>query len=278
MRSRNFGSIFNGISNGILVPLADMLNHSRPRQTSWEYKQDEEAFVITALTHLRKGDQVLDSYGRRDNRRLFFCYGFVEDDNLDGNMCSPNTTLIAILPRHPEQLADATAPEECVRSSTEERKLDEDEDCGFFWNSIVLDVMEKVDEGSEVDEDPVQFAFPDKTQTNFGAILSYRSQWLLKNSQVFNGNTVILPDDLHYDHSDSRYLHLSMCHDDTGTTTAFGIISLRPHQSFLTRSCACCWRRRSSSTRWSERCRCTRRRTRSLSCAARCRWRTSSWC
>ena len=114
MRSRNFGSVFNGISNGILVPLADMLNHSRPRQTSWEYKQDEEAFVITALTHLRKGDQVLDSYGRRDNRRLFFCYGFVEDDNLDGNMCSPNTTLIAILPRHPEQLADATAPEECV--------------------------------------------------------------------------------------------------------------------------------------------------------------------
>lgn len=186
---------------------------------------NEEAFVITALTHLRKGDQVLDSYGRRDNRRLFFCYGFVEDDNLDGNLCSPNTALIAILPRHPETIANATTPEACVHSSMEERKLDEDEDCGFFWNSIVIDVMEKVDEGNEVDDDPVRFAFPPKSMTIFGAILSYRSQWLLQSSQVFSGNIVILPDDMHYDHSDSRYLHLSMCHDDTGTTTAFGVIS-----------------------------------------------------
>lgn len=47
--------------------------------------------MITALTKLYKGDQVFDSYGRKDNRRLFFCYGFVEDDNQDGNGCSPNT-------------------------------------------------------------------------------------------------------------------------------------------------------------------------------------------
>ena len=77
-----------------------MLNHVRPRQTSWEYKPEEDAFVITALTKLYKGDQVFDSYGRKDNRRLFFCYGFVEDDNQDGNGCSPNTVPVAVLPRH----------------------------------------------------------------------------------------------------------------------------------------------------------------------------------
>jgi singapore isolate B (sub-type 7) whole genome shotgun sequence assembly, scaffold_8 len=197
-----------------------MLNHVRPRQTIWEYKPEEDAFVITALIKLYKGDQVFDSYGRKDNRRLFFCYGFVEDDNLDGNECSPNTVAVAILPRYLDELDGRTTGKECVRSSSEYHELDPDEDCGFFFNRLVLSVVED----SEVQ--PTETTHPALTDGSFGSFLHERSQWICDHSPVFVNNLVTMRDDLFYDHSRSRYAFLSMCHDDAGTTTISGIISL----------------------------------------------------
>lgn len=203
-----------------------MLNHTRPRQTTWEYDDKEKAFVITSLLNLRQGAQVMDSYGRRDNRRLLFSYGFVEDDNLDGNFCSPDTVAIAILPRRYHTLPHAETPEDCVSASPEEFLLDEDADCGEFWNSIILDVMEKVDSGEEKELTAgIPMVPVDPSLQTFGAELSRRSQWICEHSAVFSSNLLNFDGDLHYDHSDARYVYLSRCHDDAGTVTVFGIIS-----------------------------------------------------
>lgn len=214
------------MDNGILVPLADMLNHSRPRQSTWEFNENEDAFIITAVTKLYAGDQVMDSYGRRDNRRFFFTYGFVEDDNMDGNYCSPNTVPIAILHSHPTAMNGLTNPLDGVSQTIEEKSIDEEIDCGFFWNSIVLDTMELVDSGLDKEmEKKKEEIVPDINDTCYGSCISYRSQWLMKNSSVFCASLISLDSDVLYDHSCSQYACLSMCHDDAGTTTIFSIIS-----------------------------------------------------
>ena len=45
------------------------------------------------------------------------------------------------------------------------------------------------------------------------------------NSSVFTSNLVVMNDCTFYDHSQSQYAFLSMCHDDAGTTTIFSVIS-----------------------------------------------------
>ena len=42
------------------VPLADMLNHYRPRQTKWAFDNKRNAFLIHSLTVLNAGQQVYD--------------------------------------------------------------------------------------------------------------------------------------------------------------------------------------------------------------------------
>lgn len=201
-----------------------MINHSRPRQTTWEYNQEEDAFIITALTKLYAGNQIMDSYGRRDNRRLFFCYGFVEDDNLDGNGCSPNTVSVAICSRHPTSMNDCERPIDAVTQSTEELHLDEDEDCGFFWNSMVMDVMDQVDAGTEDVEVP-QEILPSTEDRNLGAQVSYRMQWVLAHSKLISNNLYTIDHDCLYDHADSQYAFLSMCYDDAGMSMSMSFIS-----------------------------------------------------
>ena len=114
-----------------------------------------------------------------------------------------------------------------TRCSLQKYLLDEEEDCGIFWNSIILDVIEKVDMGEEKE---LMYMIPevavDPSVNTFGAELSRRSQWICSHSSVFSANIMNFDGDLHYDHSDARYVYLSMCHDDAGTTTVLGIISL----------------------------------------------------
>jgi hypothetical protein len=90
--------------------------------------------------------------------------------------------------------------------------------------------MEKMDAGEPVgtDAEEIQYDMPLRSDRSFCSVLSYRTQYVMKNSKVYSANTVVLEDNFHYDHSDAKYLYLSMSHDDTGTTTAFGIISLNP--------------------------------------------------
>jgi len=97
--SRIFGLKIEGKKTDAFVPLAgntnkehdmemltllDMLNHRRPKQTSWAYDQEKAAFVIKAIDDIPRGEQVYDSYGKKCNSRFLMNYGFIAEDN-DGN-------------------------------------------------------------------------------------------------------------------------------------------------------------------------------------------------
>jgi len=79
--SRIFGITINGVKTDGFVPLADMLNHRRPRQTTWYYDDIKEGFIIDACDDIPRGSQVYDSYGRKCNSRFFLNYGFINQDN-----------------------------------------------------------------------------------------------------------------------------------------------------------------------------------------------------
>ena len=79
--SRIFGMEIDGKTTDGFVPLADMLNHSRPRQTSWTYDQKRSGFVVEAMESIPKGVQVMDSYGKKCNSRFLLNYGFIVRNN-----------------------------------------------------------------------------------------------------------------------------------------------------------------------------------------------------
>jgi len=81
--TRIFGMVIDGIKTEGLVPMADMLNHKRPRETKWTYQQSRKGFVITTLNPIEKDCEVFDSYGRKCNSRFFVNYGFVPEENED---------------------------------------------------------------------------------------------------------------------------------------------------------------------------------------------------
>lgn len=79
--SRIFGMQIDGVKTDGFVPYADMLNHRRPRQTSWNYDQEKGGFVIDALEDIARGEEVLDSYGKKCNSRFLLNYGFINRNN-----------------------------------------------------------------------------------------------------------------------------------------------------------------------------------------------------
>lgn len=79
--SRIFGITVNGTKTDAFVPYADMLNHKRPRETSWYYSDDHEGFLIEACEDLARGAPVHDSYGKKCNSRFFLNYGFINMNN-----------------------------------------------------------------------------------------------------------------------------------------------------------------------------------------------------
>ena len=79
--SRIFGIQVEGVKTDGFVPYADMLNHKRPRQTSWTYTDDRQGFIIEALEDIKRGEQVYDSYGKKCNTRFLLNYGFINLDN-----------------------------------------------------------------------------------------------------------------------------------------------------------------------------------------------------
>jgi histone-lysine N-methyltransferase SETD3 len=79
--SRIFGITVNNVKTDGFVPLADMLNHRRPRQTTWYYDDSRDAFIIDACDDIPRGQQVYDSYGRKCNSRFFLNYGFINLNN-----------------------------------------------------------------------------------------------------------------------------------------------------------------------------------------------------
>jgi len=81
--SRNFGVDIDQNHTDILCPIADMLNHFRPRMTKWAYDDEEEAFKVSSLQALSAGAELLDSYGKKCNSRFLLNYGFCVADNTD---------------------------------------------------------------------------------------------------------------------------------------------------------------------------------------------------
>lgn len=75
--------VIDGVKTEGLVPMADMLNHKRPRQTKWTYVANRNGFVITTLMEVARNNEVFDSYGRKCNSRFFVNYGFVPEINED---------------------------------------------------------------------------------------------------------------------------------------------------------------------------------------------------
>jgi len=83
--SRNFTITIAGGKRTSMVPQADMLNHYRPRETSWTYENDIDCFTITSLKPLKKGQQVMDSYGKKCNSKFLLHYGFAVERNREAN-------------------------------------------------------------------------------------------------------------------------------------------------------------------------------------------------
>ncbi len=79
--SRNFGIVVHGNKRTAMVPYADMLNHYRPRETSWTFEDAKDAFTITSLSALQPGQQVMDSYGKKCNAKFLLHYGFAVESN-----------------------------------------------------------------------------------------------------------------------------------------------------------------------------------------------------
>lgn len=84
--TRIFGLLIDGVKTDGLVPMADMINHRRPRETRWTFNQSKKGFIISALQNFEPGQQIFDSYGRKCNSRFFVNYGFSLENNPD-NEC-----------------------------------------------------------------------------------------------------------------------------------------------------------------------------------------------
>jgi histone-lysine N-methyltransferase SETD3 len=56
--SRIFCVKIDGRKTDVLAPMADLLNHKRPRQTHWVYDEGQKSFIITALEDIGEGQEV----------------------------------------------------------------------------------------------------------------------------------------------------------------------------------------------------------------------------
>jgi hypothetical protein len=50
--SRIFGITVNGVKTDGFVPFADMFNHSKKRQTTWQYSEERKGFTVKAIKNI----------------------------------------------------------------------------------------------------------------------------------------------------------------------------------------------------------------------------------
>lgn len=79
--TRVFGFNVAGCVENGLVPFADLLNHNHPSEvnTSWNYNDKLNGFVITNTSKVKNGVEIYDTYGKKCNYRFFVNYGFFLD-------------------------------------------------------------------------------------------------------------------------------------------------------------------------------------------------------
>ena len=96
--SRNFSIVVDGEKRTAMVPMADMLNHYRPRQTSWTFDNSQGCFTMTSLKMLGPRVQVMDSYGKKCNSKFLLHYGFTIECNREADgKCQNEVDLICRL-------------------------------------------------------------------------------------------------------------------------------------------------------------------------------------
>jgi histone-lysine N-methyltransferase SETD3 len=83
VRTRSFGWELYGERSRGLVPMADMLNHRRPRESAWGYDRRAGAFVMTSLRDVAAGEPVHTTYGNKCNSGYLLNYGFCLEENPD---------------------------------------------------------------------------------------------------------------------------------------------------------------------------------------------------
>jgi histone-lysine N-methyltransferase SETD3 len=82
--TRQFCITVEGEETTALVPLADLLNHKRPKESVWDYSDhDGGTFIVTSLVDIKKSHQIFDSYGCKCNSRLLVNYGFAVHENIN---------------------------------------------------------------------------------------------------------------------------------------------------------------------------------------------------
>lgn len=77
--SRNF--FFKDAALIGMVPFADMLNHSFPSQTEWNYNPKKKIFTMNIVGKGEKGEEIFSSYGAKPNLHYFLYYGFAMENN-----------------------------------------------------------------------------------------------------------------------------------------------------------------------------------------------------
>ena len=80
--SRNFGLWIDGKKQATMVPLGDMLNHSKNPDVKWSFEESSNAFVMNSKKDMKVHQEITDSYGTKCNRSYLLFYGFsLEEDN-----------------------------------------------------------------------------------------------------------------------------------------------------------------------------------------------------
>ena len=67
-----------------MVPYADMVNTTMDKNKGpfyFDYDDNRGGFVVVATNDVARGDEVLISYGEKDNYELLWQYGFIEIGN-----------------------------------------------------------------------------------------------------------------------------------------------------------------------------------------------------
>eukprot|EP00940_MAST-03C_sp_MAST-3C-sp2_P001998 g1998.t1 len=94
--SRNFSIVVQGKKRTAMVPMADMLNHFRPREASWTFDNAQMSFTMTSLKTIGRGLQVMDSYGKKCNSKFLLHYGFTIECNREADGTCQNEVEITL--------------------------------------------------------------------------------------------------------------------------------------------------------------------------------------
>jgi histone-lysine N-methyltransferase SETD3 len=104
--SRCFAVKIDGNDTSVMVPYADMCNHSNSANTSWEFDNRRNAFTVTALNKIVGGNEICDTYGTKSNRVFLQNYGFCLEDNVGSNGVQPNDVAVKLERIYADELYD----------------------------------------------------------------------------------------------------------------------------------------------------------------------------